>query len=84
MLKGERLGIWRSVLCARQDAVVAYNEMEISESFCNPLKYTDVQEKSFDAILLPGGHDKGVKEYLESEVLQQLVVDFFVSQKPVG
>ena len=84
MLKGERLGIWKSVLSARQDAVEAYYKMEKSESFCNPLKYTDVQEKSFDAILLPGGHDKGIKEYLESEVLQQLVIDFFDAQKPVG
>jgi len=84
MLDGKGLGVWRSVLCARQDAVIAYNEMEKSASFCKPLKYTDVQEKNFDAIFLPGGHDKGVKEYLESDVLQQLVVDFFVSEKPVG
>ena len=84
MLNGKGLGIWRSVLCARQDAVIAYNEMEKSASFCKPLKYTDVQEKNFDAIFLPGGHDKRVKEYLESHVLQQLVVDFFVSEKPVG
>jgi len=84
MLKGNKLGIWKAVLRARKDAVDAYSEMEKSESFCNPLKYNDVQEKKFDAILLPGGHHKGVKEYLESEVLQQLVVDFFVSQKPVG
>ncbi len=84
MLKGNKLGIWKSVLQARQDAVDAYNEMEESESFCNPLKYHDVEEKEFDAILLPGGHHKGVKEYLESEVLQQLIVDFFVAQKPVG
>jgi len=84
MLNGKGLGIWRSVLSARQDAVIAYTEMEKSASFCKPLKYTDVQEKNFDAIFLPGGHEKGVKEYLESDVLQQLVVDFFVSQKPVG
>ncbi len=84
MLKGEKLGIWKSVLRARQDAVDAYYEMEKNGSFCNPLKYIDVKEKNFDAILLPGGHDKGVKEYLESEVLQHLVVDFFVAQKPVG
>ena len=84
MLKGEKLGIWKSVLAARKDAVDAYYEMEKSESFCNPLKYTDVQEKDFDAILLPGGHDKGVKEYLESDILQNLVVDFFKVQKPVG
>ena len=84
MLKGNKLGIWKSVLQARQDAVNAYYEMEKSKSFCNPLNYLDARENNFDAIYLPGGHDKGVKEYLESEVLQQLVVDFFVARKPVG
>lgn len=84
MLNGEKLGIWKSLLRARQDAVDAYYEMEKNELFCNPLKYIDAQEKSFDAILLPGGHDKEVKEYLESEALHHLVVDFFIAQKPVG
>ncbi len=84
MLKGERLGIWKSVLQARKDAVEAYLEMDKCESFCKPLKYEDVQENDFDAIFLPGGHDKGVKEYLESEVLQKLVVNFFKAQKPVA
>jgi len=84
MLNGDDLGIWKSVLRARQDAVDAFDEMEKSDSFVNPLKYTDVQEGNFDAILLPGGHDKGVKEYLESEVLQHLVADFFIAGKPVG
>lgn len=84
MLTGANLGILKPVLRARQDAVKAYYEMEKSESFCNPSKYTDVQAEHFDAILLAGGHDKGVKEYLESKVLQNLVVDFFVAQKYVG
>ena len=74
----------KSVLKARQDAVDAYFEMEKSESFCNPLKYSDVNETDFDAILLPGGHDKGAKEYLESKILQQLIVAFFMSKKPVA
>ncbi|MFT4747874.1 MAG: protease I [Congregibacter sp.] len=84
MLKGNDLGIWRSILQAREDAIDAFIEMESSQSFCNPLKYNDVYGENFDALLLPGGHDKGVKEYLESEVLQSHVVDFFVAQKPVG
>ena len=84
MLKGTNLGIWKSVLQARQDAVDACVEMQSSQLFCEPLKYSDIKEKHFDAILLPGGHDKGVKEYLESEVLQTCVVNFFVSKKPVG
>ncbi|MCK5004773.1 MAG: DJ-1/PfpI family protein [Candidatus Aminicenantes bacterium] len=84
MLKGEKLGIWRSILRAREDALNAYLELGKVRSFCDPLKYIDVQEKNFDALLLPGGHDKGVKEYLESKLLQHLVVDFFVAGKPVG
>ncbi len=84
MLTGEKLGIWKRVLSARKDAVESYHEMEKTEAFCNPLQYTEIQGKDFDAILLPGGHDKGVKEYLESEILQKLVVDFFSAQKPVA
>ena len=84
MLSGKKLGIWKSVLQARKDAINAYLEMGKSEAFCNPLKYNDVLEKDFDAILLPGGHDKGAKEYLESEILQQLIVAFFKAKKPVA
>ena len=84
MLKGERLGIWKILLAARQDAVDAYKEMENSHKFCNPIKYADAKESDFDALLLPGGHDKGVKEYLESNLLQQVVVSFFSIKKPVG
>lgn len=84
MLKGKNLGIFKSVLSARKDAVIAYSEMEKSKAFCNPLKYSDVQEEYFDAIFLPGGHDKAVIEYLESDALQQLIVNFFNAKKPVG
>ncbi|MES2396883.1 MAG: type 1 glutamine amidotransferase domain-containing protein [Bacteroidota bacterium] len=84
MLTGENLGIWKGVLKARKDAVQAYNEMETSEAFCDPIKYSELKENDFDAILLPGGHDKGVKEYLESSILQQLIVEFFKAKKPVA
>jgi len=84
MLTGEDLGIWTPVLRARSDAVAAYYALENSESFRYPLTYAELEEKNFDAILLPGGHDKDVREYLESEVLQRLVVHFFSRQKPVA
>ena len=84
MLRGERLGIWKPLLRARRDAVEAYGEMEASSAFIHPCAYEDLQVASFDALLLPGGHDKGVKEYLESSVLQNLVADFFMANKPVG
>ena len=84
MLNGEKLGFFKSVLKARKDAVLLYFEMIESEAFCNPLKYTDAKATNFDGLILPGGHDKTVKEYLESKILQQLVVAFFESGKPVG
>lgn len=84
MLNGTHLGILRPVLRARHDATSAYAEMEKCEAFANPSQYSDLKVDNFDAILLPGGHDKGVKEYLESEALQRLVAEFFTIQKPVG
>ncbi len=84
MLHGARLGIWKPVLRARKDAVAAYGEMEACDAFLHPRAYADVREASFDALLLPGGHDKAIKPYLESALLQQLVVDFFNADKPMG
>lgn len=84
MLNGSSLGIWRPLLQARKDAVEACLEMQGSKEFCNPVKYNDLQESDFDGLLLPGGHDKGMKEYLESTTLQSLVVDFFDANKTVG
>lgn len=84
MLFGENLGIFKNILMARKDAVSAYHEMKISEAFKNPIKYEEAKEENFDAIFLPGGHDKGMREYLESEILQNLISKFFEKQKPVG
>ncbi len=84
MLSGEKLGIWRSLLKARKDAVAAYNEMDRDRSFLNPLRYVDAREQDFDGLFLPGGHDKAVREYLESDILHRLVAEFFAAQKPVA
>lgn len=83
MLKGKNLGLWKPLLKARNDTIVAYHEMQQSQEFTKPIKYNNLTGSDFDAIYLPGGHDKGVKEYLESKTLQRLIVDFFNAQKPV-
>lgn len=84
MITGKGLGIFKGILRARKDARIAYAEMEEDQGFCTPTKYEDLKESDFDAIFLPGGHDKGVKEYLESKILQDLIVQFFKSEKPVA
>ena len=84
MLNGTDLGILKPVLRARKDAVDAYREMTEVDAFKSPHAYGDLNEKAFDGLLLPGGHDKPVREYLESEKIQKLAVDFFAAKKPVG
>ena len=84
MVTGNQLGILKSLLMARKDAVWAYKEMVKSDEFNHPIKYSEISEKHFDGLFLPGGHDKGVKEYLESKILQNTIVDFFDANKNVA
>lgn len=84
MLNGKGLGIWKSVLKANNDALQAHNKMVLSQEFNAPMSYSDLQESDFDALLLPGGHDKTVKEYLESKTLQKITASFFLNKKPVA
>ena len=84
MLHGRNLGIWRPLLKTRNDAVAACMDMQQVSAFRSPMPYHEVREIDFDALLLPGGHDKGVKEYLESSLLQGVVADFFKAEKPVA
>ncbi|PIP95444.1 MAG: hypothetical protein COW00_15610 [Bdellovibrio sp. CG12_big_fil_rev_8_21_14_0_65_39_13] len=84
MITGKRLGILSSVLMADSNARTAYAEMEHSTAFNQPLNWNDLEEKNFDGLILPGGHDKGMREYLESAKLQREVVKYFEQEKPVG
>ncbi len=84
MLTGKGLGIWRNLLKAQKDAVLAYKEMYSNKNYCEPLSYKNINPNEFDAIFLPGGHDKGVREYLESPILQSVIPYFFTSGKFVG
>ena len=49
-----------------------------------PLRWAQLAEFEFDGLVLPGGHDKGMRDYLESEILQKEVVRYFDADKPVG
>ena len=84
MVTGEKLGIFKSSLAAKQGAVDAYHEFIQSPEFTNPKRYEELKSEDYDGIILPGGHDKAIKEYLESSVLQSLIAEFFADNKPVG
>ncbi len=84
MLRGENLGIWKGLLKTGKDAVQAHSEIEQDPDYNAPIKYSDIRESGFDAVYLPGGHDKRMRPFLESTVLQQQIVRFFKAEKPVG
>lgn len=77
MLTGHGLGVWKKVLMARKDSLLAYSEMTKSNSFRNPKPYNTLKPSDYEGIILPGGHAKRMKDYLESKTLQQFVGDFF-------
>ena len=73
------------VLRANADARRAYSEMHRDEAFQHPLCWDDLAAGDFDALLLAGGHRaRGMREYLESPLLQSLVAAFFAAGKPVA
>lgn len=84
MLTGEGLGRYAERLRADANARAAYERMRVSGDFTNPRPWTELRAADYDALLLPGGHAKGMKGYLESSALQAFVGEFFASGRPVG
>jgi putative intracellular protease/amidase len=97
MLTGRGLDPWGAIpllrnlpligllMRANADARKAYAAMIIDPNYRAPLRWDGLDAAKFDGLLLPGGHrGRGMREFLESETLQRLVVDFFEAEKPVA
>lgn len=77
-------GVVFGKLGARPDAIECYRRLEAAPDFLAPAKWADVDLATVDALLLPGGHAPGMKQYLGSEVVQRQVVEVFNAGKPVA
>jgi putative intracellular protease/amidase len=77
-------GVIFGQLGAASDAKAVYRELESAPAFAKPMKWSDIDPDSFDALVLPGGHAQGMKQYLASEVLQAKVSAFTKRKKPLG
>lgn len=88
MLHGTGLGLLAPMLRAQGNAVADHDRMAQSAAYRAPIAWSQVADGlaagRFDALLLPGGHAPGMREYLESPVLQATVADFFEHGRPVG
>ena len=97
MLTGRGLDLWGAVpllrnltlvgllLRANRDARTAYAQMIADPHYSAPQRWDNVDPADFDGLLLPGGHRaRGMREYLESEILQRHVASFFEQEKPIA
>jgi len=84
MVTGKGLGLLAGVLRADANGRDAYRALLADPAFRQPLPYAALQANDFAGIILPGGHAKGVKPYLESAALQSLVAAMFALDLPVG
>jgi putative intracellular protease/amidase len=80
-----RVTVVGRALGANADARRAYAALERDEAFGSPLHWGAARRSDYDALVLPGGHRaRGMRPYLESPEVQQMAVDAFRTDKPVG
>lgn len=61
-----------------------YAQMRESPAFRAPLRWDAIQPSDYDALLLPGGHAPGMRQYLASRELQAKVAAFAALDRPVA
>jgi putative intracellular protease/amidase len=73
------------VLRADKHGRAAYAQMEQSAEFRNPSSWNAIDLAEIDGLLLPGGHRaRGMRAYLESDRLKEIVVEAFGRKMQVG
>ncbi len=78
------VGVGR-VLRADQRGRSAYHDLLGDPAFARPVRWDQIDLDRVDGLLLPGGHRaRGMRAYLESTVLQSVVVEAFGDERPVG
>ena len=90
MVTGRGLDLWSRLpvlgaipiiglmLRANNDGRDAYADMVRSDEYRHPVRWSEASLDGIDALLLPGGHRaRGMRSYIDSEILQQLVVEAF-------
>ncbi|KAA0271090.1 MAG: thiamine biosynthesis protein ThiJ [Chloroflexi bacterium] len=78
------MGFVRGPLGAGPMGLRDCKRMTEAPEYRKPIRYDEINAGDYDAILLTGGHAPGMKQFLESRVLQEKVVGFFKQNKGIG
>jgi putative intracellular protease/amidase len=77
-------GVLFGQLGAEPEPIAFYRSMQQDAAFRQPLRWADLDVAGYDALLLPGGHAPGMKQYLGSAELQGKIAAFWALERPVG
>lgn len=77
-------GVVFKMLGASREPKRFYAEMLEDPNYQNPIAWSDILADDYGGLLLPGGHAKGMRQYLGSEILRSKVIDYWRTGKPVG
>lgn len=96
MVTGEGLDLWGALPLLKKVKLVglalradrrgraAWQAMISAPEFRQPLRYSDIKVSEIDGLVLPGGHAKTMRPYLESELVQKLVADCLATGAAAG
>lgn len=77
-------GVIFGQLGAVAEAKAIYSELTGTAAFHAPLAWGALRMADYDALLLPGGHAPGMRQYLGARDLQEQVASFWALQRPVA
>lgn len=75
-------GVLFGQLGAKAVPIGYYRELATTKAFERPIRWSEIDPSSFDALVLPGGHAPGMKQYLASDLLQSKVALFTKTKRP--
>lgn len=77
-------GFIRGPLGPGPKGLTDYKAMVASPDYQRPIRFSEINVNDYDALLLAGGHAPGMKQFLESKVVQERTAQFIRQEKCVG
>jgi putative intracellular protease/amidase len=77
-------GVLFGRLGAEPEPRAFYEQLTGDAAFRAPVAWGQIEPAEFDGLLLPGGHAKGMRQYLDDSQLQAKVAAFWALERPVG
>lgn len=79
-----RDGWFFGALGAAPEARSFHRDLTLAPEYTAPISWKSIEPRHYDALLLPGGHGPGMRQYLASEAVQRKTQQFWSLDRPIG